>query len=94
MANLGAAAHAAHEPNAEYLRWETVAQAVRNFWLLVGSKLKDRAEAWPRVRLPARAEEEADVIPRLNRRNINSKLLTLKDLTDVWLPTIPLLESS
>eukprot|EP00971_Amphidinium_carterae_P236543 4694444-Amphidinium_carterae.1 len=29
VANLGAAAHAAHEPTAEYLRWELVAQAVR-----------------------------------------------------------------
>eukprot|EP00971_Amphidinium_carterae_P265264 5261970-Amphidinium_carterae.1 len=58
MANLGAAAHAAHEPTAEYLRWETVAKAVRNFWLLVAPKLRDRPEAWPRVRLPAPVVEE------------------------------------
>eukprot|EP00971_Amphidinium_carterae_P188836 3748588-Amphidinium_carterae.2 len=57
-ANLGAAAHAAHEPTPEYLRWESVAKAVRNVWLLVGPKLKERPEAWPRVRLPALAEEE------------------------------------
>eukprot|EP00971_Amphidinium_carterae_P056382 1113357-Amphidinium_carterae.1 len=27
VANLGVAAHAAHEPTAEYLRWEIVAKA-------------------------------------------------------------------
>eukprot|EP00971_Amphidinium_carterae_P054558 1074920-Amphidinium_carterae.1 len=48
VAKLGAAAHAPHEPSAEYFRWEVVAQAVRNFWLLVGPKLRDRPEAWPR----------------------------------------------
>eukprot|EP00971_Amphidinium_carterae_P092830 1838216-Amphidinium_carterae.1 len=31
VANLGAAAHAAHEPTAEYLRWALVAQAIRVF---------------------------------------------------------------
>eukprot|EP00971_Amphidinium_carterae_P237734 4719659-Amphidinium_carterae.1 len=49
MANLGAAAHALHEPTAEYLRWEIAANAVRNFWILVGPKLRERPEAWPRV---------------------------------------------
>eukprot|EP00971_Amphidinium_carterae_P026157 515809-Amphidinium_carterae.1 len=44
--------HAPHEPTAEYLRWEMVAKAVRNFWILVGPKLRERPEAWPRVRLP------------------------------------------
>eukprot|EP00971_Amphidinium_carterae_P337008 6473633-Amphidinium_carterae.1 len=29
VANLGVAAHEAHEPTTEYLRWEVVAQAVR-----------------------------------------------------------------
>eukprot|EP00971_Amphidinium_carterae_P181328 3597377-Amphidinium_carterae.1 len=33
-ANLGAAAHAQHEPTPEYLRWVEVAKAVRDFWLL------------------------------------------------------------
>eukprot|EP00971_Amphidinium_carterae_P027167 535336-Amphidinium_carterae.2 len=55
VANLGAAAHAAHEPTAEYLHWAVVAQAVWNFWFLVGPKLRERPEAWPRVRLPAQA---------------------------------------
>eukprot|EP00971_Amphidinium_carterae_P087879 1739053-Amphidinium_carterae.1 len=63
VANLGAAAHAVHEPSAEHLRWEVVAQAVRNFWLMVGPKLRDRPEAWPRVRLPAPAEAEIEVPP-------------------------------
>eukprot|EP00971_Amphidinium_carterae_P209936 4164329-Amphidinium_carterae.1 len=48
VANLGAAAHAPHEPTAEYLRWEIVAKAVRDFWILVGPKLRERPEAWPR----------------------------------------------
>eukprot|EP00971_Amphidinium_carterae_P042433 834185-Amphidinium_carterae.1 len=64
VANLGAAALAAHEPSAEYLRWEMVAKAVRNFWLLVGPKLRECPEAWPRVRLPTPAVEEV-VVPRL-----------------------------
>eukprot|EP00971_Amphidinium_carterae_P079629 1575810-Amphidinium_carterae.1 len=38
VANLGAAAHAAHEPTAEYLPWELVAQAVRLFLVFVGPK--------------------------------------------------------
>eukprot|EP00971_Amphidinium_carterae_P262524 5207442-Amphidinium_carterae.1 len=58
VANLGASAHAEHEPTAEYLRWGTVAQAVRVFWLLVGQKLRDRPKAWLRARLPAPAEVE------------------------------------
>eukprot|EP00971_Amphidinium_carterae_P224224 4448659-Amphidinium_carterae.1 len=55
--NLGAAAHAPHEPAAEYLRWALVAQAVRAFWPLVAPKLRDRPEAWPPARLPAPAED-------------------------------------
>eukprot|EP00971_Amphidinium_carterae_P220941 4386540-Amphidinium_carterae.1 len=39
-------------------RWETVAKAVRNFWILVGPKLRERPEAWPRVKLPPPADEE------------------------------------
>eukprot|EP00971_Amphidinium_carterae_P132409 2622600-Amphidinium_carterae.1 len=35
-----------------------VAKAVRNFWILVGPKLRERPEAWPRVKLPPPAEEE------------------------------------
>eukprot|EP00971_Amphidinium_carterae_P320844 6377770-Amphidinium_carterae.1 len=58
VANLGTAAHALHEPTAEYLRWEIAAKAVRNFWILVGPKLRERPEAWPRVKLPPPAEEE------------------------------------
>eukprot|EP00971_Amphidinium_carterae_P014483 286164-Amphidinium_carterae.1 len=57
VANLGAGAHAAHEPTVEYLHWELVAQAVRVFWLMVGPKRRDRPEAWPRARLPAPAED-------------------------------------
>eukprot|EP00971_Amphidinium_carterae_P029605 582314-Amphidinium_carterae.2 len=63
VANLGTVAHAEHEPTAEYLRWEVLAQAVRTFWLMVGPKLRDRPEAWPRVRLPAPAEAEVEVPP-------------------------------
>eukprot|EP00971_Amphidinium_carterae_P269704 5350363-Amphidinium_carterae.1 len=48
VANLGAAEHEPHELSANWLHWELVAKAVRNFWLLVGPKLR----AWPRVRLP------------------------------------------
>eukprot|EP00971_Amphidinium_carterae_P018559 366203-Amphidinium_carterae.1 len=62
VANLGAAAHAVHEPTAEYLRWELVAKAVRHFWLMVGPKLRERPEAWPRMRLHAPAAEDA-VVP-------------------------------
>eukprot|EP00971_Amphidinium_carterae_P049575 977221-Amphidinium_carterae.1 len=42
--------HAEHEPTAEYLRWELVAQAVKVFWLSVALKLRDRLEAWRRAR--------------------------------------------
>eukprot|EP00971_Amphidinium_carterae_P074249 1467323-Amphidinium_carterae.1 len=35
-----------------------VAKAVRNFWILVGPKLRERPEAWPRVKLPPPTEEE------------------------------------
>eukprot|EP00971_Amphidinium_carterae_P199830 3966460-Amphidinium_carterae.1 len=52
VANLGAAAHATHEPTAEYLRWELVAQAVRHFWLMVGPKLRERPEAWVQSATP------------------------------------------
>eukprot|EP00971_Amphidinium_carterae_P150979 2994151-Amphidinium_carterae.2 len=57
VANLGTAAHALHEPTAEYLRWELVAQAVRVIWLLVAPKLRDRPESWLHARLPAPAED-------------------------------------
>eukprot|EP00971_Amphidinium_carterae_P100125 1979884-Amphidinium_carterae.1 len=57
-ANLGAAAHAQHEPTIEYLRWVDVAKAVRDFWLLVAPKLRDRPEAWPRIKLPKPVEED------------------------------------
>eukprot|EP00971_Amphidinium_carterae_P033904 667426-Amphidinium_carterae.1 len=50
VANLVAAAHSEHEPSEKYLRWTVVAQAVRLFWLLVGPKLRERPEAWPRAR--------------------------------------------
>eukprot|EP00971_Amphidinium_carterae_P123422 2444259-Amphidinium_carterae.1 len=36
-------------------------EAVRNFWLLVGPKLRNRPEQWPRVRLPA-PEPEPEVV--------------------------------
>eukprot|EP00971_Amphidinium_carterae_P243585 4837428-Amphidinium_carterae.3 len=36
VANLRAADHAPHEPSADWLHWELVAKAVRNFWLVVG----------------------------------------------------------
>eukprot|EP00971_Amphidinium_carterae_P282495 5608307-Amphidinium_carterae.1 len=35
-----------------------VAKAVRNFWILVGPKLRERPEAWPRVKLPPPAPQE------------------------------------
>eukprot|EP00971_Amphidinium_carterae_P057978 1146700-Amphidinium_carterae.1 len=37
------------EPSAGWLHWELV---VRDVWRLVGPKLLERLEAWPRVRLP------------------------------------------
>eukprot|EP00971_Amphidinium_carterae_P212154 4210058-Amphidinium_carterae.1 len=37
-------------------------KAVRDFWILVGPKLRERPEAWPRVRLPPPFEEEVDAI--------------------------------
>eukprot|EP00971_Amphidinium_carterae_P121996 2415783-Amphidinium_carterae.1 len=55
---MGAAAHAQHEPTS-YLRWVDVAKAVRDFWLLVAPKLRDRPEAWPRIKLPKPVDEEA-----------------------------------
>eukprot|EP00971_Amphidinium_carterae_P271336 5384403-Amphidinium_carterae.1 len=58
VANLGDAAHAQHEPTDEYIRWEVVAKTVRDFWLLVGPKLRERPEAWPRIKLPKPVEEE------------------------------------
>eukprot|EP00971_Amphidinium_carterae_P110144 2181921-Amphidinium_carterae.4 len=36
VANLGGAEHQVHEPSADYLCWEQVAQEVRNFWLNSG----------------------------------------------------------
>eukprot|EP00971_Amphidinium_carterae_P161793 3207396-Amphidinium_carterae.1 len=57
VANLGAVAHAAHEPTAEYLRWRLWLRRFVSFWLLVGPKLRDRPEAWPCARLPALAKD-------------------------------------
>eukprot|EP00971_Amphidinium_carterae_P079319 1569287-Amphidinium_carterae.1 len=39
-----------------------MAQAVRNFWLMVAPKLRIRPEAWPRIRLP-QAETEVAMPP-------------------------------
>eukprot|EP00971_Amphidinium_carterae_P134349 2661848-Amphidinium_carterae.2 len=52
VANLGVAEHEPHEPFADWLHWELVAKVVRHVWLLVGLKLLERSEVWPRVRLP------------------------------------------
>eukprot|EP00971_Amphidinium_carterae_P266479 5286219-Amphidinium_carterae.1 len=38
-----------HEPSDDWLLWEQAAKAVRHLWLLVGPKLRERPEAWPRV---------------------------------------------
>eukprot|EP00971_Amphidinium_carterae_P183201 3635664-Amphidinium_carterae.1 len=35
-----------------------VAHTVRNFWLLVGPKLRERPEAWPRIKLPPPVTDE------------------------------------
>eukprot|EP00971_Amphidinium_carterae_P176771 3504983-Amphidinium_carterae.1 len=35
-----------------------MAKTVRDFWILVGPKLRDRPEAWPRVKLPPLVEEQ------------------------------------
>eukprot|EP00971_Amphidinium_carterae_P323438 6427684-Amphidinium_carterae.1 len=56
---LGAAEHVPNEPSADWLLWEQVAKAVRNVWLLVGPKLRERPETWPRVRLPTPQVEHA-----------------------------------
>eukprot|EP00971_Amphidinium_carterae_P064293 1273270-Amphidinium_carterae.1 len=56
VANLGAHEHTDHEPSAEYLHWEVVAQAVNPS---SNHKLRTRTEAWPRAKLPAPVEEEA-----------------------------------
>eukprot|EP00971_Amphidinium_carterae_P241082 4786383-Amphidinium_carterae.1 len=45
----------------ECKQWSTVCQAVRNFWLTVGPKLRARPEHWPKVRLPA-PEPEPEVV--------------------------------
>eukprot|EP00971_Amphidinium_carterae_P026183 516378-Amphidinium_carterae.4 len=52
-ANRGTREHLPLEPSDDWKQWSTVCQAVRNFWLLMGPKLRSRAEQWPRVRLPA-----------------------------------------
>eukprot|EP00971_Amphidinium_carterae_P198367 3937000-Amphidinium_carterae.1 len=44
-------------------KWSTVCQAVRNFWLLVGPKMRIRSEQWPRVRLPA--PEGPELVPEV-----------------------------
>eukprot|EP00971_Amphidinium_carterae_P279935 5557128-Amphidinium_carterae.1 len=48
--------HVPLELSEEWKQWSTVCQAVRNFWLLVGPKLRIRPEQWPRVRLPVEPE--------------------------------------
>eukprot|EP00971_Amphidinium_carterae_P081994 1622269-Amphidinium_carterae.1 len=60
VANLGAAEQVPHKLSADWLHWEQVAKAVRHFWLLVGPKLRERLEAWPRVWLPT-LEVEPDI---------------------------------
>eukprot|EP00971_Amphidinium_carterae_P258626 5133224-Amphidinium_carterae.1 len=57
---------------------------------MVGPELRDRLEAWPRMRLPAPAEEAVVVPPWLDRGSPNLKLRMWKDHTDVWSPTLPL----
>eukprot|EP00971_Amphidinium_carterae_P163633 3244444-Amphidinium_carterae.4 len=71
VANLSAAEHEPHEPSADWFHWELVANAVRNFWVLVGPKLRERLGAWPCVRLPTPVIEPdppvelpAEVLPR------------------------------
>eukprot|EP00971_Amphidinium_carterae_P141522 2804237-Amphidinium_carterae.1 len=44
-----AAEHVPHEPTADWLHWELVAKSVRHVRLLVGPKLRERPEAWPRL---------------------------------------------
>eukprot|EP00971_Amphidinium_carterae_P161667 3204917-Amphidinium_carterae.1 len=43
-ANRGTSEHVPLEPSEEWKQWSTVCQAVRNFWLLVGPKLRVRPE--------------------------------------------------
>eukprot|EP00971_Amphidinium_carterae_P073946 1462201-Amphidinium_carterae.1 len=52
-ANKGTSEHVPIEPSEECKKWCTVCQAVHNFGILVGPKLRVRPEQWPRVRLPA-----------------------------------------
>eukprot|EP00971_Amphidinium_carterae_P010932 215807-Amphidinium_carterae.2 len=52
-ANNGTREHVPCEPSEEWKQWGSVCQAARNVWLSVGSKLRNRPERWPRVRLPA-----------------------------------------
>eukprot|EP00971_Amphidinium_carterae_P212255 4212451-Amphidinium_carterae.1 len=56
-ANQGTSEHVPLEPSEKWKQCSIVCQAVRNFWLLVGPKLRVRLEQWPRVRLPAQEPE-------------------------------------
>eukprot|EP00971_Amphidinium_carterae_P019654 387416-Amphidinium_carterae.1 len=56
---------------------------------MVGPKLRDCPEAWPKVRLPAPAEAEVDVPPWLDRGSPYLKRLMLKVLTGVSSPSTP-----
>eukprot|EP00971_Amphidinium_carterae_P028195 555248-Amphidinium_carterae.1 len=60
-ANRGTSEHVPFEPSEEWKHWSAVCQAVRNIWLLVGPKLRNRPEQWPRIRLPA-PELEPEVV--------------------------------
>eukprot|EP00971_Amphidinium_carterae_P178547 3542159-Amphidinium_carterae.1 len=60
-ANNGTREQVPLEPSEEWKQWSTLCQAVRNFWLLVGPKLRNRPEQWPTVRLPA-PEPEPEVV--------------------------------
>eukprot|EP00971_Amphidinium_carterae_P299105 5942096-Amphidinium_carterae.1 len=53
ICNRGTREHEPFEPSEEWKHWSNVCQAVRNFWLLVSPKLRNRPEQWPRVRLTA-----------------------------------------
>eukprot|EP00971_Amphidinium_carterae_P223403 4432608-Amphidinium_carterae.1 len=52
-ANKGTSEHVPFAPPEKWKQWSTVCQAVHNFWIIVGPKLRVRPEQWPRVRLPA-----------------------------------------
>eukprot|EP00971_Amphidinium_carterae_P044574 876600-Amphidinium_carterae.1 len=57
---------------------------------MVGPKLRERPEAWPRIRLLAPAEADAVVPPWLDQGSLNLKLRMWKDHICVWLLTLTL----